>query len=463
MGHPSEKPQIEADPRLKDLVLKALAQSRSAWRPDALNGSMRLALLEFFGIAAVTAITPGLSINGTFLVLAALLLACSVARTRVWIKPTDNGTNRRRLLFFSACGGLAMGALPAFAGAANGLDPSVLITALLVVASSIHLSSRTGVALAYVSAASAMCLVVIFALRPDLGPELLSPVLICLFLSLVSIVVASRLPRLAAAAVRQATPSTPQREHASFIANMSHELRTPLNAIIGFSEMMRNQVFGPLGSSKYQEYNTDIYDSGQHLLSIINDILDLSKLESGKMTLNERAVDLVEVARRANSQISSVARKAKVSVEAVCDCKSAVIRGDERLILQSCLNLLSNAVKFTPEGGRVTLKVSAFETGSVVVSVEDTGIGIAPENIDKVMQPFGQVESVQSRKHQGTGLGLPLVKSFIELHGGTFELQSELGRGTAAIAIFPERLRILNAPPTASSRIESEIDGAAAA
>ena len=227
--------------------------------------------------------------------------------------------------------------------------------------------------------------------------------------------------------------------------------------------MMRNQVFGPLGSSKYQEYNSDIYDSGQHLLAITNDILDLSKLESGKMTLNEHAVDLVEVARRANSQIVSVARKAKVAVETVCDCKSAVIRGDERLILQSCLNLLSNAVKFTPDGGRVTLKVSAFETGSVVVSVEDTGIGIAPDDIDRVMQPFGQVESVQSRKHQGTGLGLPLVKSFIELHGGTFELQSELGRGTTAIAIFPERLRIMNSPAVSSTRVESNHDGVDAA
>lgn len=463
MVHPSEKPRIEADPRLKDLILKAVAQSKSAWRPDALNGSMRLSLLECFGLATVAILSPGLLIDAPFLAIAILLLVGSVGRTGIWGQHTEYRTNRSRLLILSAVGGISTGALPAFAGARDGLDPTILVTALLVVASSIHLSSRTSVAVTYVLLASVSCLVVIFAIRPDLGPELLSPVCIWLFLSLVSIVVASRLPRLAAAAARQAAPSGPQREHASFIANMSHELRTPLNAIIGFSEMMRNQVFGPLGSSKYQEYNTDIYDSGQHLLSIINDILDLSKLESGKMTLNERAVDLVEVVRRANSQIGSLARKAKVTVETVCDCKSAVIQGDERLILQSCLNLLSNAVKFTPEGGRVTLKVSAFESGSVVISVEDTGIGIAPENIEKVMQPFGQVESVQSRRHQGTGLGLPLVKSFIELHGGTFELQSELGRGTTAIAIFPERLRILNVAPANSARTISDLDGADAA
>lgn len=462
MVHPSEKSRIEADPRLKDIVLRAVAQSKSAWRPDALNGSMRLSLLECLGLATVAALSPGLLLNAPFLAIATLLLAGSVGRTRIWGRPNEQQTNRWRLIHMSAVGGFATGTLPAFAGAANGLDPAVLVTALLVVASSIHLSSRTGGAITYVAAAGASCLVVMFAVRPDLGPELFSPVCIWLFLSFVSIVVASRLPRLAAAA-RQAAPSAPQREHATFIANMSHELRTPLNAIIGFSEMMRNQVFGPLGSSKYQEYNTDIYDSGQHLLSIINDILDLSKLESGKMILNERAVDLVEVARRANSQIGSLARKAKVTVETVCDCNAAVIQGDERLILQSCLNLLSNAVKFTPEGGRVTLKVSAFETGSVVISVEDTGIGIAPENIEKVMQPFGQVESVQSRRHQGTGLGLPLVKSFIELHGGTFELQSELGRGTTAIAIFPERLRIPNSTAAASARTNSELDGADAA
>lgn len=463
MVHPSEKSRIEADPRLKDIVLKAVAQSKSAWRPDALNGSMWLSLLECLGLATVAVLSPGLLLNAPFLAIAALFLAGSIGRTRLWIQSTEHRTSHWHLLSVSAVGGFAAGALPAFAGAANGFDPTVLVGALLVLASSIHLSSRTAVAVAYVSVASVSCLVVIFAVRPDLGPGLLSPVCIWLFLSLASIVVASRLPRLAAAAARQVSPSAPQREHASFIANMSHELRTPLNAIIGFSEMMRNQVFGPLGSSKYQEYNTDIYDSGQHLLSIINDILDLSKLESGKMILNERAVDLVEVVRRANSQIGSLARKAKVTVETVCDCNSAVIRGDERLILQSCLNLLSNAVKFTPEGGRVTLKVSAFETGSVVISVEDTGIGIAPENIEKVMQPFGQVESVQSRRHQGTGLGLPLVKSFIELHGGTFELQSELGHGTTAIAIFPERLRIPNSTAAASARPNSELDGVDAA
>jgi signal transduction histidine kinase len=463
MDHPSEKPRIEADPRLKDLLLKAIAHSKSGWRPDALNGSMRLSILELFGLSALVVLSPGLLLDAAFLIVASALAGGSIGRTRLWIKSSESEEYRRHVSALSVLGGFASGALPMLAQEANGLDPTVLITALLVLASSIHLSSRTAVAIAYVASASISFGLAVFVLRPGLGPELFAPMGIGLFLSLISIFVASRLPRLAAAAARNASPSAQQREHASFIANMSHELRTPLNAIIGFSEMMRNQVFGPLGSSKYQEYNTDIYDSGQHLLSIINDILDLSKLESGKMTLNERAVDLVEVARRANSQISSVARKAKVAVEAVCDCKSAVIRGDERLILQSCLNLLSNAVKFTPEGGRVTLKVSAFETGSVVVSVEDTGIGIAPENIDKVMQPFGQVESVQSRKHQGTGLGLPLVKSFIELHGGTFELQSELGRGTTAIAIFPERLRISNAPNVNSQRPETDLEGADAA
>jgi signal transduction histidine kinase len=228
-----------------------------------------------------------------------------------------------------------------------------------------------------------------------------------------------------------------------FIANMSHELRTPLNAIIGFSEMMRNEVYGPLGDQKYVEYIGDIYESGQHLLSIVNDILDLSKVEAGRMSLNEDAVDLSDVIRRAAFLIGPLAEKAGVNVRTQSPSQVTILAGDERLLVQIVLNLLSNAVKFTPKNGTVSVEIRAKESGSIAIFVRDTGHGIAPADMARAMEPFGQVHAAQSGTPRGTGLGLPLVKSFVELHGGHFELQSKLGVGTTAIVIFPESRRMM--------------------
>jgi signal transduction histidine kinase len=236
-----------------------------------------------------------------------------------------------------------------------------------------------------------------------------------------------------------------------FIANMSHELRTPLNAIIGFSEMIRDQVYGPLGDQRYVEYSNDIYASGQHLLSIINDILDLSKVEAGKMSLNEDAVDLSDVVRRAVSQIRLLAEKSGVNVGALPPSQTAILAGDERLIFQIVLNLLSNAVKFTPKGETVAVEIRAKEEkGSIAIFVRDSGCGIAPADMARAMEPFGQVHATQAGTTRGTGLGLPLVKSLVELHGGSFELQSKVGVGTTAIVIFPESRR-LKAPGRAGA------------
>ena len=235
MDLPNEKSRIEADPRLKDLVLTALAKSKSGWLPDALNGSMRLSILELAAVLTLVALSPGHLSIGAFLLVASVLLVASIGRTRIWIKPAEEVEARRRLVALSALGGLASGALPLVAENGDGLDPAILIAALLGLASSIHLSSRTSVALSYGIAAYAASGVVAFVLRPDLGTHLLAPMGVSLTLSLVSVLVASRLPRMSVATARQAGPSAQQREHASFIANMSHELRTPLNAIIGFS------------------------------------------------------------------------------------------------------------------------------------------------------------------------------------------------------------------------------------
>ncbi|MEO5336282.1 MAG: response regulator [Magnetospirillum sp. WYHS-4] len=232
------------------------------------------------------------------------------------------------------------------------------------------------------------------------------------------------------------------RAKTEFLANMSHELRTPLNAIIGFSDMIRNQVFGKFADctvgQKYLEYIDNIHDSGVHLLKIINDILDVSRIEVGKVKLNEEYLDLREVVKATERLIRSQADKNKVRLRTELPDSLPALLGDERILKQTILNLMSNAVKFTPEGGTVTATIRLRQGGVLEVAVMDTGIGIAPEDHGKVMLPFGQVDSSLSRRHEGTGLGLPLAKTFMELHGGSLTLESALGQGTTVTLSFPQ-------------------------
>jgi len=227
-----------------------------------------------------------------------------------------------------------------------------------------------------------------------------------------------------------------------FLANMSHELRTPLNAIIGFSDILKRQLFGNLGDPRYSEYVTDINDSGNHLLAIINDILDLAKAEAGKLTLQEEDIDLVRCLDDAMRMCRGRAVTAGVNLNFANATESIYAHVDERLIRQIVLNLLTNAIKFTNEGGKVTLSIAAETGQDIVIQVQDTGIGIAQEDIARVIRPFEQVETVLSRSHGGTGLGLPLTSKLTELHGGTFDIQSQVGIGTTVIVrLPPERLR----------------------
>ena len=220
-----------------------------------------------------------------------------------------------------------------------------------------------------------------------------------------------------------------------FLANMSHELRTPLNAINGFSDIMKKEMFGPLGDPRYKEYVGDILFSGQHLLSLINDILDMSKIEAGKMTLRPEEVnieDLIEqvlriVRGRADENSLNLVYEGGAMPE---------IQADMRAVKQVLLNLTTNAIKFTPEGGTVTIRAEA-KTQGLIVKVIDTGIGIAAQDLERLAKPFEQIESDNSRKHEGTGLGLALSKSLIELHGGNFKLESEVGVGTTVIFTLP--------------------------
>ncbi|WP_169566181.1 sensor histidine kinase [Sneathiella limimaris] len=222
-----------------------------------------------------------------------------------------------------------------------------------------------------------------------------------------------------------------------FLAIMSHELRTPLNAIIGFSEILEKEMFGPLGTDQYKEYSHDINTSGQHLLSIINDILDLSKAEAGKLTLQEEELSLTSVI---NSSLRIVRDKAvENGIRLAFDLPSRdhIVFADPRLVAQVFLNVLSNAVKFTPSGGNVSISITDEADGAITVHVMDTGIGIESENIDKVFAPFVQIESSLARNYEGTGLGLPLSKNVMQLHGGSISLDSRLGEGTTAHISFP--------------------------
>ena len=234
------------------------------------------------------------------------------------------------------------------------------------------------------------------------------------------------------------------RTKSEFLANMSHELRTLLNAIIGFSDMIKNEALGPVGSTKYRDYADDINESGHHLLALINDILDLSKVESGTDELYEEDIEISQTAKAIKTLVVGLAQRGNVELELDVPDDIAVLHADYRKVKQILLNLLSNAIKFTPDGGKVTLKIRSRAESGYVFQVTDTGIGIAFGDIPKALAPFQQIDSGLNRKHAGTGLGLPLTKSLVEMHGGYLDLQSKVGAGTTVTVRFPaERVVIL--------------------
>lgn len=222
-----------------------------------------------------------------------------------------------------------------------------------------------------------------------------------------------------------------------FLANMSHELRTPLNAVLGFSEIMEQELFGPLGDERYKEFARDIYRSGKHLLGIIGDILDLTKVEAGQLVLDVEDVDVDGLLADCGRLVADQARVADVRLE-IRPGARATARGDEMRLRQIILNLLSNAIKFTPRGNAVVLSARIDEE-SFAIEVADQGIGMTTEEIQKAMQPFQQIDNSFSRQYEGTGLGLPLTKSLVELHGGELIVESEPNIGTVVTVRLPRR------------------------
>ncbi|MEM1035587.1 MAG: PAS domain-containing sensor histidine kinase [Pseudomonadota bacterium] len=222
----------------------------------------------------------------------------------------------------------------------------------------------------------------------------------------------------------------------AFLANMSHELRTPLNAIIGFSEIMRDGSFGPLGHEKYSEYVNDILNSGQHLLDMINDILDMAKIEAGKMTVDLQPIDIIEPVDMAVRMVRRRAEEKGLQVDLIHDDDLPLIDADHRAIRQMILNLVTNAIKFTDSGGAIRIMVNR-QNNELRIAVRDSGVGIPSEALPRLAQPFEQVAETSDRNHQGTGLGLSLTKSFAELHGGRLTIASEEGKGTMVSFYLP--------------------------
>ena len=232
-----------------------------------------------------------------------------------------------------------------------------------------------------------------------------------------------------------------------FLAQMSHELRTPLNAILGFSEVMKTEVFGEHAVPAYKEYSADIHNSGVHLLGLINEILDLSRIEAGRYELNEESISLVGIVEDCHHLLKLRATNRGIIIHEMFEANLPRLWADERALRQICLNLLSNAIKFTPQGGEIWLKVGWTASGGQYMSVKDTGPGIPEEEIPIVLASFGQGSNSIKSAEQGAGLGLPIAKSLVDLHGGSFVLKSKLRIGTEVVVTFPpERVVAAMAP-----------------
>ena len=245
-----------------------------------------------------------------------------------------------------------------------------------------------------------------------------------------------------------------------FLATMSHELRTPLNAILGFSEVMKAELFGPHTAPSYKEYSNDIHSSGQHLLMLINEILDLSRVEAGRYDLKEESVSLPGVVEECRHLLALRAKTKGIEVIEEIDADLPRIWADERALRQITLNILSNAIKFTPQGGRVTIKVASQEGRGQYLSIRDTGPGVPEDEIAVVLSSFGRGSMAQKNAEEGTGLGLPIVRGLVELHGGEFVFKSKVREGTEVIVTLPGE-RVMNALPSLDPNAPTEAELAA--
>ena len=392
-----------------------------------------------------------------------------VAQCRKFLNEVSGRTNigrwRFRFVMLDLFFGVAwMSNVTAVVRADEGASTFALFVMLLVVAVSSMLAASLPLAMFVATAPVTMAVALDFALRGGMHNYILAAMTLtaqAYFTMLAHRLYSTTLATLEARAEKDALigeleqaksisdearrrAETANISKSRFLAQMSHELRTPLNAILGFSEVMKSEVFGPHAVPTYKEYAGDIHNSGVHLLNLINEILDLSRIEAGRYELNEEAVDLAQIVADCHHLLQLRARNRGIAIHQMFEPELPRLWADERACRQICLNLLSNAIKFTPQGGEVWLKVGWTAAGGQYMSVKDNGPGIPEDEIPIVLASFGQGTNAIKSAEQGTGLGLPIAKNLIDLHGGTFTLRSKLRFGTEVVVTFPAE-RVMSA------------------
>lgn len=436
-------------------------------RKSATGAMMALAT----GVAIIVAFwsTPVIALSwwgaAIFAILAVYLMARRVLKTP---EPKMNLTRWQARFMLGECmQGVAWAALVALAFKAGEFNAhAFLFVVLLLVGALNALTATTVPVVAYVGLAPIAAAILGYMLA---APIQSLPLIVAAFLAPVYFIYVTRMlydARLASLQLRlekdsligeleEATTNSDEArrraEEASlakskFLATMSHELRTPLNAILGFSEVMKEELFGAHVVAAYKDYSNDIHNSGQHLLGLINEILDLSRVEAGRYELREDAISLAHVVEDCRHLVSLRAEKRGVAIRQAIETQLPRLWADERAVRQVALNLLTNAIKFTPSGGTITVKVGWTAGGGQYLSIRDTGAGIPAEEIPIVLSSFGRGSSALKNADEGSGLGLPIVKGLVELHGGSFTLRSEVRIGTEVIVIFPPE-RVMDALP----------------
>ena len=437
--------------------------------------SASLVILLLVGtVGFLSSVWTGAVMAGAWTAAVLVIHAVIITKCRQFLKESPHGmklrTWRMRFILLDLFYGLAwMYNLVTPVGVDDGSSTFMLFVMLLVVAMSSMVASSLPIAVFTATIPVTAAVALNFVLRGDLHNYILGIMAIaaqCYFALLAHRLYSSGLATLIARAEKDAligeleqakSISDEARRRAEganiaksqFLAQMSHELRTPLNAILGFSEVMKTEVFGPHAVPAYKDYCSDIHSSGQHLLNLINEILDLSRIEAGRYELHEEPISLTVVVEDCHHLLKLRAQNRGIVIHESFEPDLPRLWADERALRQVCLNLLSNAIKFTPQGGEVWLKVGWTAAGGQYMSVKDSGPGIPEEEIAVVLSKFGQGSNAIKSAEQGTGLGLPIAKNLVELHGGTFTLKSKVRIGTELIATFPpERVMAALAPIT---------------
>jgi two-component system, cell cycle sensor histidine kinase PleC len=436
-----------------------------------LSASLVIVLL-IITVGFLSSLWTGAVAAGTWTAAMLFIHAVTIAKCRQFISLAPATHNPRRwrvrFIFLDLFYGLAwMFNLAHPIGQNDGSSTFMLFAMLLVVAVSSMLASSLPLAVIAATVPVTFAVALNFALRGDLHSYILGLMAVAAqgyFILLAHRLYSAGLATLIARAEKDAligeleqaklnSDEARRRAEGSniaksqFLAQMSHELRTPLNAILGFSEVMKTEIFGPHQVAVYKDYSNDIHVSGQHLLNLINEILDLSRIEAGRYELNEETVSLTVVVQDCHHLMKLRAKNRGITIHEVFEPDLPHLWADERALRQVCLNLLSNAIKFTPSGGEIWLKIGWTAAGGQYMIVKDTGPGIPEEEIPIVLSSFGQGSNAIKSAEQGTGLGLPIAKNLVDMHGGTFTLKSKVRIGTELIVTFPpERVMTALAP-----------------